>query len=83
MKVIVFTYSFEIGKEFCSQKKKKLLGEEGKLGHGDRLSYDKPKLIEALSGVSVTDIACGSAHSACITSSGNLYTWGKVRNLLN
>lgn len=54
-------------------------GEEGKLGHGDRLSYDKPKLIEALSGVSVIDIACGSAHSACITSSGNLFTWGKGR----
>lgn len=54
-------------------------GEEGKLGHGDRLSYDKPKLIEALSGVSVVDIACGSAHSACITSSGNLFTWGKGR----
>lgn len=54
-------------------------GEEGKLGHGDRLSYDKPKLIEALSGVSITDIACGSAHSAAITSSGNLFTWGKGR----
>ncbi|XP_031621811.1 probable E3 ubiquitin-protein ligase HERC2 [Contarinia nasturtii] len=54
-------------------------GEEGKLGHGDRASYDKPKLIEALSGVSVVDIACGSAHSACITSSGNLYTFGKGR----
>lgn len=35
-------------------------GDEGKLGHGDRLSYDKPKLIEALSGISVIDIACGS-----------------------
>ena len=22
------------------------------------------------------DIACGSAHSACITSNGELYTWG-------
>lgn len=54
-------------------------GEEGKLGHGDRLCCDKPKLIEALSGVSIVDIACGSAHSACITSSGNLYTWGKGR----
>lgn len=54
-------------------------GEEGKLGHSDRLTYDKPKLIEALSGVTVIDIACGSAHSACITSSGNLYTWGKGR----
>lgn len=52
---------------------------KGKLGHGDRLCHDRPKLIEALSGVTVIDIACGSAHSACITSSGNLYTWGKGR----
>lgn len=36
-------------------------------------------MIEALSGVSIIDIACGSAHSACITSSGKLYTWGKGR----
>lgn len=43
------------------------------------MSYDKPKLIEALNGVSVVDIACGSAHSACISSSGNLFTWGKGR----
>uniref|UniRef100_A0A6B2EBN7 HECT-type E3 ubiquitin transferase n=1 Tax=Phlebotomus kandelakii TaxID=1109342 RepID=A0A6B2EBN7_9DIPT len=54
-------------------------GEDGKLGHGNRLSYDRPKLIEALSGVGVVDIACGSAHSACITSQGLVLTWGKGR----
>ncbi|KAG5682896.1 hypothetical protein PVAND_012214 [Polypedilum vanderplanki] len=54
-------------------------GEDGKLGHGNRDSYDRPKLIEALSGLSVIDIACGSAHSAAITSEGHLLTWGKGR----
>jgi len=37
---------------------------------------DTPRLIEALRSKRVRDIACGSAHSACITSNGELYTWG-------
>lgn len=54
-------------------------GDDGKLGHNNRLNFDRPKLIEALSGIGVVDIACGSAHSACITSSGHVLTWGKGR----
>ncbi|XP_076028585.1 E3 ubiquitin-protein ligase HERC2 isoform X2 [Oratosquilla oratoria] len=51
-------------------------GEDGKLGHGNRNSYDKPKLIEILKSKRVRDVACGSSHSAAITSSGELFTWG-------
>ena len=51
-------------------------GEDGKLGHGNRVSYDKPKLIESLKSKRIRDIACGSSHSAAITSSGELYCWG-------
>ena len=51
-------------------------GEDGKLGHCSRLSIDKPRLIEALKNKRVRDIACGSSHSAAITSSGELYSWG-------
>lgn len=54
-------------------------GEDGKLGHGNRVNYDRPKLIEALSGIGIVDIACGSAHSAVITSSGHVMTFGKGR----
>ncbi|CAG4926206.1 unnamed protein product [Colias eurytheme] len=54
-------------------------GEDGKLGHGNRVSYDRPKLITALSGLEVTAIACGGAHSACLTARGRIYTWGKGR----
>lgn len=35
-----------------------------------------PRLIESLSGERVVSIACGSAHSACVTARGHLYTWG-------
>lgn len=52
-------------------------GDDGKLGHGNRLMYDRPKLIEELLGTEIVDIACGGHHSAAITSAGWLYTWGK------
>lgn len=42
-------------------------------------SCDRPKIIEALQGFEIVDIACGGAHSAAITSSGQLFTWGKGR----
>ncbi|KAG6464463.1 hypothetical protein O3G_MSEX014531 [Manduca sexta] len=51
-------------------------GEDGKLGHGNRITLEMPRLIEALSGERVVGIACGSAHSACVTARGHLYTWG-------
>ncbi|XP_056632300.1 E3 ubiquitin-protein ligase HERC2 isoform X1 [Diorhabda sublineata] len=54
-------------------------GDDGKLGHGNRLAYEIPKLVEALQGYEIIDVACGGAHSAAITSSGRLYTWGKGR----
>ena len=54
-------------------------GEDGKLGHGNRTGCDRPRVIETLRGAEVVEIAAGGAHSACITSSGELYTWGKGR----
>lgn len=51
-------------------------GEDGKLGHGNRLTMDKPKMIESLRAKKIRDIACGSSHSSAISSSGELYTWG-------
>ncbi|XP_057260463.1 E3 ubiquitin-protein ligase HERC2 isoform X7 [Pezoporus wallicus] len=51
-------------------------GDDGKLGHFSRMNCDKPRLIEALKTKRIRDIACGSSHSAAITSSGELYTWG-------
>lgn len=57
-------------------------GEDGKLGHNNRITLDKPKLIEALRSKRIRDIACGSSHSAAITTSGELYCWGlgEVKN---
>ncbi|KAL3879973.1 hypothetical protein ACJMK2_032247, partial [Sinanodonta woodiana] len=54
-------------------------GEDGKLGHGNRSPCDRPRVIESLRGKEVVSVAAGGAHSACITSNGELYTWGKGR----
>lgn len=51
-------------------------GDDGKLGHFNRTSYDIPRQIEALRSKRIKDIACGSAHSAAISQEGELYTWG-------
>ena len=40
-------------------------------------SCDRPRVIDSLRGREVIDVACGGAHSAIITSNGELYTWGK------
>lgn len=55
---------------------RQFVGDEGKLGHNNRITLDKPKLIEALRSKRIRDIACGSSHSAAITASGELYCWG-------
>ena len=37
-----------------------------------------PTLVQgALTGKTVIDVACGSHHSICLTSDGELYAWGK------
>jgi len=51
-------------------------GEDGKLGHGDTLSRHSPTLVTTLASKRISDIGCGSSHSAAVTSCGELYTWG-------
>ena len=47
-------------------------GDDGKLGHGNKTSCDRPRVIEALRGKDIIYIACGGAHSAAITATGML-----------
>jgi alpha-tubulin suppressor-like RCC1 family protein len=51
-------------------------GEDGRLGHGGTGSEVVPRLIEALSGVVVKQVAAGYAHSMVLTSDGDVFTWG-------
>ena len=52
----------------------------GKLGHGNEAGHSTPKRVDALVGLAVSQIACGSRHTAIITSSGAIYTWGDKEN---
>ena len=45
-------------------------GDDGKLGHGNKTHCDRPRVIEALRGKDISFIACGGAHSAAITATG-------------
>lgn len=55
-------------------------GMYGKLGHGNETGHATPKRVEALVGLVVSQIACGSRHTAVITSTGAMYTWGDKEN---
>ncbi len=40
-------------------------------------SVKSPALVEGLSGKGVVRVATGGSHSAAVTTSGQLFTWGK------
>ncbi|VDO05441.1 unnamed protein product [Rodentolepis nana] len=52
------------------------IGSRGQLGHGDLESRSEPTIIEALQPLTVVAIACGYWHCACLTDTGDVYTWG-------
>ena len=55
-------------------------GLYGKLGHGNEVGHATPKRVQGLVGQAVSQIACGSRHTAIVTSTGALYTWGDKEN---
>ena len=52
-------------------------GEHGKLGHGDEANQHQPKLVEALSSEHTSSVAAEYFHTAALTISGALFTWGR------
>lgn len=50
----------------------------GKLGHGDDENHKVPKAVKTLQDAKEVVVMAegGCEHSACITASGKLYTWG-------
>lgn len=52
-------------------------GEDGQLGLGDTSDQDEPTYVDALRGVGVRQIACGSGHTVVLDTSGQVWTWGR------
>ncbi|KAM8804350.1 RCC1 domain-containing protein 1 [Eudromia elegans] len=51
-------------------------GRHGQLGHGVLEPEREPRLVEALAGVAMRELAAGGWHSATVSESGDLYVWG-------
>ena len=51
----------------------------GELGIGTRADSGKPKDVNML-GCKVTQVSAGQFHSAAVTSTGRLFTWGHNKN---
>lgn len=51
-------------------------GEYGRLGQGDKTTYDLPMQVLSYVDVKFSTVALGAAHCLAI-SNGQLYTWGK------
>ncbi|XP_052802250.1 serine/threonine-protein kinase Nek9-like [Mya arenaria] len=51
-------------------------GSKGQLGHGDLTSLAKPKLVEALTGKSITRACCGEGFSVFTSDRGIVLTCG-------
>ncbi|XP_048828381.1 RCC1 domain-containing protein 1-like [Brienomyrus brachyistius] len=51
-------------------------GSHGQLGHGELVGETEPRVLEALWGVAMAGVAAGNWHSVCISSGGDVYTWG-------
>lgn len=48
------------------------------LGLGDTADQDSPTFVDALRGVGVRQIACGSGHTVVLTTDGEVFTWGML-----
>lgn len=51
-------------------------GSLGQLGLGEEDDQTKPKLVTELRNTKVVKLACGARHSAALTDTGVLFTWG-------
>ncbi|KAM6946062.1 alsin-like [Aplochiton taeniatus] len=51
-------------------------GQEGQLGHGDRLPRLQPLCIKSLTGQEVVGLATGTHHSLAVTAQCQVFSWG-------
>ncbi len=55
-------------------------GEFGALGHGDARDKTLPRVVDALRGRRLVDVACGTGHTLVLTEEGDCFGWGWNRD---
>ncbi|RLN86543.1 hypothetical protein BBJ28_00001485 [Nothophytophthora sp. Chile5] len=51
-------------------------GKFGRLGHNSERNQAVARFVDALAGKRVKQVACGGFHTAAVTETGEVYTWG-------
>ncbi|XP_067871688.1 RCC1 domain-containing protein 1 [Heterodontus francisci] len=51
-------------------------GRHGQLGHGSVEDEAEPRIVEALHGLAMAEVAAGTWHSVSASAAGDLYVWG-------
>ncbi|XP_047652584.1 RCC1 domain-containing protein 1 isoform X1 [Phacochoerus africanus] len=51
-------------------------GRHGQLGHGTLEAEREPRVLEALQGLPMAEVAAGGWHSVCVSETGDIYIWG-------
>ncbi|KAM9351921.1 putative E3 ubiquitin-protein ligase HERC4 [Symphorus nematophorus] len=70
-------YKEQIQAVSCSDDSVTLLTERGNVLCVDSTTTYIPRPLEALSNITVSQVACGSQHSVALTKDGQVYTWGQ------
>ncbi|XP_057294266.1 uncharacterized protein LOC130622774 [Hydractinia symbiolongicarpus] len=52
---------------------------KGTLGHGEETEELVPRVVEALLGRDVRQVACGTEHTLAVTGTGEIFGWGSGR----
>ncbi|XP_053130974.1 serine/threonine-protein kinase Nek8 isoform X2 [Hemicordylus capensis] len=55
-------------------------GSSGCLGHKTFVDVSQPKIVEALLGYEITQVACGASHVLAVSNEGEVFAWGRGDN---
>ncbi|KAL0985662.1 hypothetical protein UPYG_G00160170 [Umbra pygmaea] len=55
-------------------------GQEGQLGHGDKLPRLQPLCIDSLTGQEVVKLEAGTKHSLAVTAECQVFSWGSNKS---
>ncbi|XP_074830445.1 serine/threonine-protein kinase Nek8 isoform X4 [Natator depressus] len=55
-------------------------GSNGCLGHGNFTDVTQPKIVEALLGYEIVQVACGASHVLAISNEREVFAWGRGDN---